>query len=88
MDDFQKLMDYQNMLSKSLAKEQAIDKKVDLLNIINQLTAGPNNLVQKEHILLEAEQHGFSEDEIEMILIALIKDNIIFESSPGFIKKK
>jgi len=86
--DIDRLIAYQNMLQKSLRKEEQTDKKIDLLTIINQLTFGPRNLVQKEQIIVEAISRGFTEKEVEIYLHELIKENIIYESSPGFIKKK
>ncbi|MBD3203925.1 hypothetical protein GF327_06505 [Candidatus Woesearchaeota archaeon] len=86
--DFDNLMEYQNMLQNNLAKERKINKKIELLSIINQMTTGPKNIVQKEQIIIEAESKGFTEKEIESILAELKKDNIIYEPSPGYIKKK
>lgn len=86
--DIEKLMHYQNMLQKSLRKEQQVDKKIELLSIINQLTFGPKNLVQKEEVIIEATQRGFTEKEVDFYLQELVKENIIFESSPGYIKKR
>jgi DNA replicative helicase MCM subunit Mcm2 (Cdc46/Mcm family) len=87
MPDFDELMGFQNLLQKKVRREDYIDRKIDLLSIINQLTVGPKNLVQREQLILEATTRGFSEAEIEKIMEDLIKDKIIYESSPGFIKK-
>lgn len=76
------------MLQDRLKNEQQVEKKIDILSIINQLTSGPKNIVQKEQIIVEATARGISEDEIEDHLNNLIKENIIYESSPGYIKKK
>ena len=76
------------MLQKSLRKEQILDKKIELLSIINQLTMGPKNIVQKEQILIEAESQGISEKDVEFFLEKLKEDNIIYESTPGYIKKR
>ncbi len=86
--DVKELLAYQNMLQKSLRKEEQTDKKIELLTIINHLTFGPRNIVQKEQIIIEAINHGFTEKEVDQYLHELIKENIIYESSPGFIKKK
>ncbi|NTV23130.1 MAG: hypothetical protein HGA85_02005 [Nanoarchaeota archaeon] len=86
--DFNRLVSYQNMLQKSLRKEQSEDRKIDFLTIINQLTFGPKNIVQKEEILLEAQVQGFTEKEVDSLISELIKENIIYESSPGYIKKR
>jgi len=76
------------MLQKRLRKEQQVDKKIELLSIINHLTSGPKNIVQKEQILVEAQSRGFRADEVDIYLEKLIKENIIYESSPGYLKKK
>ncbi|MBN2367849.1 hypothetical protein JXC34_02445 [Candidatus Woesearchaeota archaeon] len=86
--DFSKLMEYQNMMQKNIRFEQKISRKIELLTIINHLTAGPKNLVQKEMVIIEANAQGFSEKEIESLIEELIRDNIIYESSPGFLKRR
>ena len=86
--DFEKLMEYQNMLQNRLRTEQQTDRKIEMLTIINQLTFGPKNIVQKEQIIVEALSRGFTEGDVHDLIDRLIEDNIIFESSPGFIKKR
>jgi len=86
--DFDKLMQYQNMIQKELRDEQQVDRKIDLLSIINHLTSGPRNIVQKEQVIVEAVSRGFSETEVDKLLNKLIQENIIYESSPGYIKKR
>ncbi|MEM3374495.1 MAG: hypothetical protein QW757_04230 [Candidatus Woesearchaeota archaeon] len=86
--DIDELLAYQNMLQKSLRKEVQIDRKIELLTIINQLTFGPKNIVQKELILVEAQNRGFSEREVNNYINELIKENIIYEPMPGYIKKR
>lgn len=86
--DVNELLAQQNMLQKTLRKEELTDRKIDFLTIINQLTFGPKNLVQKEQVMVEALAHGFTEKEADRLLHELIKENIIFESSPGYIKKR
>ena len=86
--DFDKLMEYQNLMQQRLRTEQQVDRKIELLTIINHLTMGPKNLVQKEQIMIEAVSRGFSESEVDTLLDQLIKENIIYESSPGYIKKR
>jgi DNA replicative helicase MCM subunit Mcm2 (Cdc46/Mcm family) len=86
--EFDKLLEYQNMVHNRLRNEQQMDKKIELLTIINQLTVGPKNIVQKEQIIVEALSRGFTEEEIDKLLDKLIEDKIIYEDSPGYIKKK
>ena len=86
--EFEELMKYQNLLQRKLRQESRTDKKIEVMSVINQLTNGPSNLVQKERIILEASSRGLTNTEIERYLSELIKMNIIFESSPGYIKKR
>lgn len=86
--EFDKLMDYQNMVQQRLRQEQQQDRKIDLLSIINQLTQGPKNMVQKEQVIVEATSRGISEEEIHKLIQKLIDENIIYEDSPGYIKKR
>ncbi|MFH2020877.1 MAG: hypothetical protein ABIJ34_05655 [archaeon] len=86
--DFDKLMQYQNMLQQNLRREQIVDKKIDILSIINQLTSGPRNIVQTEQVIVEATARGFSEEEVNDMIEKLIEENLIYESSPGYIKKR
>lgn len=86
--EFDNLMEYQKMLRNRLRTEQQTDKKIELLSIINQLTSGPRNMVQIEQVLIEASSQGFSNDETRDLIDKLIEENIIYESSSGFIKKR
>ena len=86
--EFDNLMEYQKMIRKNLRTEQTTDRKIDLLSIINQLTSGPKNIVQVEQIIIEATSRGFTAEETRNIVDILIEENIIFESSPGLIKKR
>lgn len=86
--EFDNLMEYQKMIRKNLRTEQTTDRKIDLLSIINQLTSGPKNIVQVEQIIIEATSRGFTAEETRNIVDNLIEENIIFESSPGLIKKR
>ena len=86
--DFNELMEYQNMIKNRLRSEQNMDRKIEFLTIINHLTVGPKNLVQKEQVIIEAESQGFNEEEVEEMINKLKEDNIIYEPSPGYIKKR
>ncbi len=86
--DFDNLKDYQNLVRKSVIGERRLDRKIDLMTIINMLTAGPKEMVQKEHIIVEATSRGFREEEVQNLLAKLEEENIIFEAMPGYIKKR
>jgi DNA replicative helicase MCM subunit Mcm2 (Cdc46/Mcm family) len=86
--NFKELQERQRFLQKQVRKEQLIDRKIELLSIINQLTAGPRNIVQREHIIIEASMQGFTEKEVDELIDQLTKEEIIYVSSPGYIKKR
>ena len=86
--DFDRLMEYQNMMQQRLRQEQKMSRKIDLLNVINQLTVGPKGTVQTEQVILEGRNRGFDEDEIERMIDELIDDGIIYRPSSGYLMKR
>ncbi len=86
--DFKSLIEYQNMLQQKLRQEQKTDRKIEFLSLINELTSGPRNLVQKEQVLIEAKERGFTETETQEIIDKLIAERIIFEPNSGYLKKR
>ena len=86
--DFKSLIEYQNMLQQKLRQEQKTDRKIEFLSLINQLTSGPRNLVQKEQVLVEAKERGFTEVEAQELIDKLIAERIIFEPNSGYLKKR
>ncbi len=88
MDNFNELIKIQNQIRRNLIKEEATDKKIIVLTLINELTSGPKEIVQKESLIIEASNRGISEDELNKIIEQLKKDNVIFEPRVGYIKKK
>ena len=86
--EFDKLMDYQNMVQKRLRKEQQLDMKIDVLSIINQLTLGPKNLVQVEQVILEGTSRGMSEEDVHDFIDKLVSENIIYRPAPGYLSKR
>ena len=81
-------MEYQNILQQKLKQEQKVDRTIEFLSLINQLTSGPKNIVQKEQVMIVAKSSGFKDDETEELIEKLITEKIIFESSPGYLKKR
>jgi len=88
MDNFNELIKIQNQIRQGLLREQELDKRVSVLSLINELTSGPKESVQKESLIVEAANKGISEEDLNKEIEKLEKDNIIFEPKPGFIKKK
>ncbi len=88
MDNFNELMKIQNQIQKGLLREQELDNKISVLSLINELTSGPKETVQKESLIIEAANKGISEEDLNKEIDKLEKDNIIFEPNPGYIKKR
>ncbi len=88
MNNFNELMKIQNQIKQGLLREQQLDKEISVLSLINELTSGPKEMVQKELLIIEAVNKGISEEELNKEIEKLEKDNIIFEPSPGYIKKR
>jgi DNA replicative helicase MCM subunit Mcm2 (Cdc46/Mcm family) len=85
--DFEDLMRQQNMMMRAVANESETDSKIKMLDIINSLVTDRNRKVQKELILIQAENEGMSASEAERVLQVLIEDNIIIEPERGYIKR-
>ncbi len=88
MNNFDELVKIQNQIRQKLIKEESTDKKITILSLINELTSGPKEIVQKESLIIEATKRGISEDDVDKIIEQLKKDNVIFESKPGYIEKR
>lgn len=84
---FEELMRVQHQIQKGLLREQRTDLKIEVISIINVLTSGRKETVQKEAVFIESANRGFNHDEVANLIEELIKDKIIFEPMLGYIKK-
>ncbi len=84
-EEFQELMRYQTMLSRQVVQEAKTDKKIKLLNIMNQLLLKKPK-IQTAALLHEAEHQGMLEAEVYDIIDELVHDGILAEKE-GYIKK-
>ena len=85
--DFEDLLRQQNMMFRSVALENETDNKIRLMDIINSLVTDKNRKVQRAVVILEAENHGLSEDESQRLLELMKIDGMIIEPEPGYIKR-
>jgi hypothetical protein len=85
--NFDELMRLQHQIQRGLLREQRTDLKIEVISIINVLTSGRKETVQKEAVFIEANHRGFDHDEVGTLIEELIKDKIIFEPMLGYIKK-
>ncbi|MCG8669695.1 MAG: hypothetical protein MI867_09820 [Pseudomonadales bacterium] len=84
--DFDEIMRVQRMMASRVLEEQQTDNKIKVMNIINEMTTGKKDRVQKEAVLIEAQNQGLGEAQTEKILEELEEDNFIVVVG-GFLKK-
>jgi len=82
--EFQELLRYQNLLSRQVVQEARTDKKIKLMQLINNLTGFGKKRVQTAIVVHEAESQGFSEQEAYDLLDELMTDNIV-EEKGGYV---
>lgn len=85
-EEFQEIMRLQQMMSKRIMNEQTVDRKVDVLSIINDMTNGTKKSIQVESVVLEATQNGFSEGEVLPVLDELDRDGLISLLGDGYLR--
>ncbi len=83
--DFDEIMDLQRKLASEVAEEQETDNKITLMSIINDMTSGEKDIIQKERVIIEAQQQGLNEEQVERLLKELESDNFLIEEK-GYIK--
>lgn len=86
-DDFQEILRVQQMMSQRLMQEQRVDRKIDLLNSINELTDGGRKRVQTEAVLIQAQLEGISEQETLQVLDELERDHMVKRSQAGWLER-
>ena len=74
--DFDEIVRIQNLMASNIARENEVNGKLDIIEIINQLK-GKKKFVQVEEVIVESKYNNISEDEVMLILDELEKDNII-----------
>ena len=87
-NDFDELLDIQRRMQSRLQKEHEMDETIDILSIINEMAPYPDQRLQKEGVLIEAQNRGFPYEETERVIGKLIMDRILFEPSPGYLQRR
>ena len=85
--DFDKLIEYQNNMKKRLTKEVDLNKKLQVLSIINQMSSEPSTIIKKQQVISECEKEGLTSEEVNRYIRSLINDRIVYEYSSGSLKK-
>ncbi|MBW2982921.1 hypothetical protein KY327_01305 [Candidatus Woesearchaeota archaeon] len=86
-NDFNDLLKIQRMMASRLMEESTVDDKIKLLDVINRLVTDRNRKVQKETVLVQAQEEGFSEEEALRLLDTLLDDKLVIEPEPGYVKR-
>ncbi len=73
--EFQELMRYQAMVSRSVVQEVKTDRKIKVMGIVAQFPL--RKKVQIAALLHEAEMEGLSADDVYDIIDDLVKDGIL-----------
>ena len=84
--DFDEIMKVQQLMSQRLMQEQKTDHKIDLLNIIQDLTENGRKPAQTEAVLVEANIQGIGPDEAQDIIDELVKDNLVKRPRTGYVQ--
>lgn len=86
MEDFEELMRIQRQMAGRIVQESETDKKLKMMDVINNLVTARNKKVQIEQVILEAQLEGIAEDDA-IGLIDDLADLGFIESEDGFVKR-
>lgn len=85
-DDFQEIIRVQQLMSQRLLQEHKTDNKIDLLNLINEMTENGKKPVQVEGLLIEAQLQNITEREATNLLEELERDQLITRPKTGWVQ--
>jgi len=74
--EFDEIVRIQNLMASNIARENEVDRKLDIIEIINQLK-GKKKFVQVEEVIVEARYQNINENEVLKILDELEKDSVL-----------
>lgn len=77
MADFDDLMKVQRNMATRLRQEDEMDRKVQLLSLIQTLNPDKKGRILTESIVVEARNEGFSEPEVEALIDSLESDGYL-----------
>ena len=82
--DFDELMKIQRLAASRLQKENKVDSKLKLFEIIQSISQ--TKKIHVEQIIIEARQEGFLEEETINTIDELIRDGYLDSPQEGFVK--
>lgn len=87
MDSFEELMQVQRQMASRIVQESETDRKLQMMDIINDLVTDKNKKIQTEKVILEAQAEGMSESVAIQVIEELIDLGFLIEVSQGFLKR-
>ena len=84
--NFNELMRIQRMVASQIAEESDQDTKIQVMTMINELSAGKDR-IPIESLIIEAGIEGISEDTVLKLVDQLKRDGIIRIPEEGFIQQ-
>jgi len=85
-DDFQEIIRVQQLMSQRLMQEHKTDNKIDMLNLIQELSENGKKRVQVEALLIEAQLNNMTEREATQLLEELERDNLLRRPKVGWVE--
>ncbi|MCF7872398.1 hypothetical protein K9L97_05180 [Candidatus Woesearchaeota archaeon] len=82
-NSFDEIMRVQRMMASRVMNESSMDSKIKLLNILRDLSTGPNAKIMREHINYEAQMEGMMESEVMRLIEELKSDRLVEETKEG-----
>lgn len=76
-------MSIQRNTASRLRQEDEVNRKIELMSIIQGLIPDKRGRILTEHIIVEAGSEGFAEQEIINLIIALEKDGYLKRVEDG-----
>ncbi|MBU1976295.1 MAG: hypothetical protein KKG59_07885 [Nanoarchaeota archaeon] len=86
-EDFNALLQQQRILAANIVQESNTNSKIRLLDIINELVTPKNKKIHIESVIVEAINHGLTEQEAYDMIDELKKDHLVYETEIGFLQR-
>ncbi len=87
MNNFDELMKIQQQMAGRIMRENETDRKLELMDIINNLTSIRRPKVQVEQVILEAQNQGMTEDQAITTIDELLDFGFITQPEDGFVQR-
>lgn len=87
MDNFDELLKIQRQMAGMIVQESDTDRKLNVMDIVNELTTMKNKKIQVEQVLIEAQQQGIQEEDALRTIDELLDLGLIAQPEVGFLQR-